>query len=71
MIPSGAINNLDRWKLMQRLRLDFWKKWKEEYLVTLQQRNKWKKAVENIKKGQIVLIKNELSHPAKWPMGKN
>ena len=65
MIPSGAINNLDRWKLMQRLRLDFWKKWKEEYLVTLQQRNKWKKAVENIKKGQIVLIKNELSHPAK------
>ena len=56
---------------MQRLRLDFWKKWKEEYLVTLQQRNKWKKAVENIKKGQIVLIKNELSHPAKWPMGNN
>ena len=71
MIPSGAINNLDRWKLMQRLRLDFWKKWKEEYLVTLQQRNKWKKAVENIKKGQIVLIKNELSQPAKWPMGNN
>ena len=33
----------------------------------MQQRNKWKKT-ENLRKGQIVLIKNELSHPAKWPM---
>ncbi|XP_037959147.1 uncharacterized protein LOC119688546 [Teleopsis dalmanni] len=69
LIPDCRIGNLDRWRFLQKLRMDFWKKWKEEYLVTLQQCNKWQKTQENYK-GQIVIVRNELTHPAKWPMGK-
>ncbi|KAH8342587.1 hypothetical protein KR084_004884, partial [Drosophila pseudotakahashii] len=43
---------------------------KDEYLYTLQQRYKWKKGVPNIEKGQVVLLKDENCHPARWPMGK-
>ncbi|XP_069968405.1 uncharacterized protein [Bactrocera oleae] len=67
---EGNLTTLDRWNLLQKMRYQFWKNWKEEYLHTLQQRYKWKQPMSNIKEGQIVLLKNETSHPAKWPMGK-
>jgi len=47
----------------------FWKKWKEEYLVPLQQRTKWRQEKPNLKEGQLVPIKRENTHPARWPMG--
>lgn len=37
-------------------------RWKDEYLVTLQKRNKLRHFVENSKEGGVVLIKNENSH---------
>ncbi|XP_037942389.1 uncharacterized protein LOC119675273 [Teleopsis dalmanni] len=57
-IPDGTISNWDRWKPIQKLIINYWKKWKVKYLVTQ----------ENYKKRQIA--RNELSHPAKWPMGQ-
>jgi len=50
--------------------LEFWNKWKKDYLNTLQQRNKWKIGFQNINKGIIVLLKGENCHPARWPLGK-
>ena len=41
------IGILDRWKLIQKLKREFWVKLKEDYLHTLQQRNKWKRESEN------------------------
>lgn len=56
------IGALDRWKIIQKLKKDFWNKWKDEYLVTLQKRNKWKVDHLNIREGQIVIIKMK-THP--------
>uniref|UniRef100_A0A034WFR5 Envelope fusion protein n=1 Tax=Bactrocera dorsalis TaxID=27457 RepID=A0A034WFR5_BACDO len=36
----------------------------------LQQRMKWKTKQANLVQGQIVIIKDEETHPAKWPLGK-
>ncbi|XP_037929718.1 uncharacterized protein LOC119664260, partial [Teleopsis dalmanni] len=47
---SGNINLVTRWKLVSRLKLDFWERWKTEYLTELQCRHKWKAANPNIKK---------------------
>nr|XP_041631965.1 uncharacterized protein LOC121502439 [Drosophila kikkawai]XP_041631966.1 uncharacterized protein LOC121502439 [Drosophila kikkawai] len=67
---NEKISSLDRWRLIQKIKGDFWVKWKEDYLYTLQQRYKWKKGSQNIEKGQIVLLKDENCHPARWPMAK-
>lgn len=63
-------NRLTRWELIQKITQDFWKRWSEEYLTTLQQRQKWKTPIANLEKGQLVLIKNEQLPPSRWLMGR-
>ncbi|XP_037825809.1 uncharacterized protein LOC119613826 [Lucilia sericata] len=70
LVEEANINSLNRWKLIQKLRKDFWVRWKQEYLTTLQQRNKWKFPSENLKEGTVVLIKDENTHPASWPLAR-
>lgn len=64
------LNRLSRWQLLQKLHSDFWKRYSLEYLHTLQQRNKWNSASENIQLHSLVLIRNDLLPPLKWPLGR-
>lgn len=64
------INRLTRWQLLQNLHRDFWNRWHQEYLHTLQQRCKWHTTKSSITIGTMVLLKNELSPPLKWPLGR-
>ena len=52
------------------MKISFLKTWSHEYLQALQRRSKWNKIKENIKIGDIVLIKNELVPPSQWPLAK-
>nr|CAI5834864.1 unnamed protein product [Callosobruchus analis] len=63
------IGRLDRFQLIDRMVRDFWKRWRVEYLTTLQERQKWNKDCANITKGTVVLIKNDFSPPLHWPLG--
>lgn len=63
-------NHLNRWQYIQRMVQHFWNIWANEYLNQLQCRNKWKDESTEINKGDIVLIKSELTPPCKWPLGK-
>lgn len=58
------------WKARQTMLKHFWKRWQEEYLVTLQERKKWRKEMESLKVGQLVLIKSENFPPAHWALGR-
>jgi len=50
---------------------NFWKLWRNYYLAQLQYRKKWRQKKENMKIGQIVLVKEENNpKPFSWPMGK-
>lgn len=62
-ITFVPISRLSRWKLVQRLHQDFWRRYKIEYLHTLQQKSKWLKCNSNPKIGTLVLIKNENTSP--------
>ncbi|XP_073986268.1 uncharacterized protein [Rhodnius prolixus] len=42
-------NRLSRWKLVNRIQQDLWKRWRNEYLHTLQQRSKWFLPASDIK----------------------
>lgn len=64
------VTGLKRWRLVNNLRNHFWRRWQQEYLHLLQQRPKWRTRVENLKEGSLVLIRNELSPPTKWPLAR-
>lgn len=68
-IMTEAIAN----KLYEFMRIQqnvFWKAWSADYLSSLMQRPKWKKTRENVKEGQMVLIKTELYSPTYWELGR-
>lgn len=46
------------WKRVQILEEEFWKRWRNEYLHTLQVRRKWKEDRPNLKTGDVILMKD-------------
>ncbi|XP_038139099.1 uncharacterized protein LOC119782277 [Cyprinodon tularosa] len=71
--PSGQFKMGDlqgkQWKHVQCLADTFWKRWKQEYLSTLQVRRKWTRLEKNIKVGDVVLLKDNQAHRNDWPIG--
>ncbi|XP_035984516.1 uncharacterized protein LOC118558168 [Fundulus heteroclitus] len=71
--PSGEFKMGDlqgkQWKHVQCLADTFWKRWKQEYLSTLQVRRKWTRQEKNIKVGDVVLLKDSQAHRNDWPIG--
>lgn len=66
---NDRISPSKRWKLVQHMAQQFWKRWSREYLHQMQQRQKWSKSSNNIKLGDIVIIRDE-SLIAKWRLGR-
>ena len=72
--PPGAFQCVDkycrkRWRRVQHLANQFWVRWKKEYLLNLQQRQKWLKPRRNLCVGDIVLIKGDEDLPRnRWQL---
>ena len=47
----------------------FWSFWSEFYIRDLQQQQKWTKTSRAFRIGDVLLIRNEIHPPAKWPLG--
>ena len=58
-----------RWRHVQALADNFWKRWLKEYLPLLQRRAKWTDVRSNLKIGDIVLVLDENTPRGLWPMG--
>lgn len=58
-----------QWKCVQTLAERFWSRWRREYLQSLQVRRKWKTVQENIRVGDLVLLKDSDCHRNYWPTG--
>lgn len=48
----------------------FAKRWKREYLSTLQHRRKWMRQCENVEVGDLVIIKDDNLPPSQWNLGR-
>nr|XP_054607369.1 uncharacterized protein LOC129167170 [Nothobranchius furzeri] len=59
-----------QWKQVQALADEFWRRWRQEYLPTLQTRRKWTDMKRDLKVGDIVLLKDCQVARNKWPMAK-
>ena len=65
-----VFNPRHRWRLIQNLVRLFWKRWREEYLSTLNTRKKWREAKENLKVGDVVLVVDQNAPRGQWHLGR-
>ena len=59
-----------RWRYVQCLSDQFWKRWLKEYLACLQKREKWLRQRRNIKVNDLVLMMNENLPRYVWPLAR-
>ena len=59
-----------RFRLVQYVADEFWKRWIIEYPRTIMNRSKWKTKRRNFLPGDIVLIQDVTYPRGKWPLGK-
>lgn len=68
--PRPNTTGVRLWKDRQNMIKHFWQRWHSEYLTTLQERKKWRREKENVKVGQIVVLRSENFPPACWALGR-
>ena len=68
--PPEELYARKRWKQVQQIADQFWFRWKREYLLTLQQRQKWIKLSRNMMRNDIVLVMHENLARNAWPLGR-
>lgn len=56
------------WKCAQVLAEQFWKRWRKEYVQSLQYRRKWNQDLPNIEVGEVVLLKEKEVPRNNWPL---
>ncbi|XP_051166519.1 uncharacterized protein LOC127284864 [Leptopilina boulardi] len=64
------LNRLNRFQLLCQMQQSFWKRWSCEYLTQMQSRFKWKREVENVKIGQMIVIRDDNAPPLRWRLGR-
>ena len=73
--PPGHFQRADvyqrkRWRRIQHLANLFWSRWRKEFLLTLQQRQKWNQPRRNMHVGDLVYIKDDMLPRNNWSMGR-
>lgn len=70
-LPTVDEKNMYRaqWKRVQHLAEVFWRRWKSQYLDTLQSYRKWKYDRRNLSEGDVVLMRDNSVARNYWPMG--
>ncbi|CAG9133832.1 unnamed protein product [Plutella xylostella] len=69
-VQSDNISLPKRWQLIQAMNKQIWKCWSNDYLQQLQARSKWRTPIENIKKDDIVVIREDNIPPGRWAIGR-
>ncbi|GFU11103.1 integrase catalytic domain-containing protein [Trichonephila clavipes] len=63
-------NRLDNWQKITKIVQLIWKRWKVDYLNSLQQRNKGHFEKKNAKIGDMVIIKEDNLPSCQWSLGR-
>ncbi|KAK3736769.1 hypothetical protein QZH41_020665, partial [Actinostola sp. cb2023] len=75
LAPPGSFQSADlyctrRWRRVQHLVNEFWSRWRKEYLVSLQQRQKWIYSRRNLQVDDIVIIKDDNAARNCWQLAR-
>jgi len=55
---------------VQFLANEFWQRWRREYLLNLQQRQKWQKVLQNLHINDIVILQDDNAPRCKWKLAR-
>lgn len=70
-IPTDGKDLLrSQWRRVQHLADTFWKRWRTQYLQTLQNYRKWKQEKRNLVIGDVILLKDNSVTRNSWPLGR-
>ena len=74
-LPPGSFvkENLfsrKKWRQAQILANHFWKRWVKEYILSLQERQKWQRPRRNADVGDLVLLVDDSLPRSQWRMGR-
>ncbi|XP_060872759.1 uncharacterized protein LOC132946718 [Metopolophium dirhodum] len=68
---TTPLNRLTRWRRVSHLFQEFWRRWSKDYLVQLQQRNKWENdRGPRLRIGTVVLLRDDNLPPLRWKIGR-
>ena len=59
-----------RWRHVQFMAENFWKRWTREYLPTLIGRQKWREQKKNLQVGDVVVVLDDDLPRNSWPLGR-
>lgn len=68
-VSETSPNLLTRHKLLDNLVQSYWKRYRDEYLLSLQQRQRWNTPSAPVKPGTVVILMKETAPPLHWPLG--
>lgn len=70
-LPTDSKDLLrSQWRRVQHLADTFWKRWRTQYLQTLQNYRKWKQKKRNLVIGDVILLKDNSVTRNSWPLGR-
>ena len=75
IFPPGLFEKSDlyirkKWKQVQYIAELFWKRWTSEYLLMMQERQRWAAPRRNLSQGDIVIIADAGAPRGSWKMGR-
>ena len=73
--PPGQFEPADmyarkRWRRVQHLANEFWSRWRKEFLLSLQERQKWLRPRRNLCVGDVVMVKDVNLSRNKWLLAR-
>ena len=69
-IPDSTHSPTKRWIQIQNIVSHVWKRWVNEYVFSLQERNEYRLETSNLKVGDIVFVIDDNVPPLQWPLAK-
>ncbi|XP_073820655.1 uncharacterized protein [Musca autumnalis] len=69
-VSDQDVSLVNRWKRLKIISQYFCNRRKTEYLHELHRRTKWKYQQDNLKEGDLIVLKDERSAPTDWKLGR-
>lgn len=75
LAPPGAFQPADvycrkRWRRVTHLANEFWTRWRKQFLLSLQQRQRWTHPRRNLTGDDVIMIKDENLHRNVWQLAR-
>ena len=70
LVNGSRLDPVKRFRSIQQLLSQFWKRWSSEYVASLQPRSEWRQARANLSVDDVVLITDDGIRPLRWSIGR-